>query len=110
MGNLTALAVKKAKLGDKLGSANRSGCDAEILRVRFFPSTIHCRGMQDVAPMQNCASLYAEARLQQIDLSDELAGCYVRELARPRHAVELGPFGAESDKPELPLDLVDLAS
>src|ERR1700693_1873879 len=61
-------------------------------------------------PTQNSASLRAEARLQQINLSDQLAGCFVRELACPRHAVELSPFGAKADKPELPLDLVDLAS
>src|ERR1700692_3175816 len=59
---------------------------------------------------QNSASLRAEARLQQINLSDQLAGCFVRKLACPRHAVELSEFGVKPDKPELPLDLVDLAS
>jgi hypothetical protein len=47
---------------------------------------------------------------QQINLSDQFVGCFVRELACPRHVVELGPFGAKLHKSELSLDLVDLAS
>jgi hypothetical protein len=71
---------------------------------------IRCRGIQDVTLTQNCALFRAEARLQEINLFDQLAGSFVRELACPRHAVELGPFGAKPNKPELPLDLVNLAS
>src|SRR5258708_24558799 len=59
--------------------------------------------------LERCTSPRAETRLQQIKFSDQLAGRHVGALACPRHAVELGPLGAKPHKPELPLDLVDLA-
>ena len=50
-----------------------------------------------------------EARLQQIKLSDQLAGGLVGEPAGTGNTVDFGPFGTKPGQTQPPLDLIDLA-
>jgi hypothetical protein len=50
------------------------------------------------------------ARSGHFALANAVIGLAPQPQERPRHVVELGPFGAKPHKPELSLDLVDLAS
>ena len=55
------------------------------------------------------ASPRCEARLQQIKLSDQLAGGLVGEPAGAGNTVDFGPFGTKPGQTQPPLDLIDLA-
>ena len=55
------------------------------------------------------ASPRCEARLQQIKLSDQLAGGLVGEPPGAGNTVDFGPFGTKPRQTQPPLDLIDLA-
>jgi hypothetical protein len=63
----------------------------------------------DVAHHSGMISPRCEARLQQIKLSDQLAGGLVGEPAGAGNTVDFGPFGTKPGQTQPPLDLIDLA-
>lgn len=76
-------------------------------------ATIHKKWWLEGARRNSDAKLRVspccEARLQQIKLSDQLAGGLVGEPAGAGNTVDFGPLGTKPGQKQPPLDLIDLA-
>jgi len=108
----TALLHRKPCISSQLCSRRKVSCSvvstpsAIVVSPNAFPRLLI---PLDVAHHSGMISPRCEARLQQIKLSDQLAGGLVGEPAGAGNTVDFGPFGTKPGQTQPPLDLIDLA-
>src|ERR1700746_1117204 len=85
-------------------SGPKADLDSNAIGTCFSASTGHLRETEIIS------SSRTEARLEQIDFSDQLASDLVGEFAGPRETIEFGSLGAKPGETKLALDLVNPSS